>query len=79
MKTIVAHRFSVGDVEDPDIYASEPLWQWQNSEAGKWAMENCAETPSWHRVIDPAMFGYSYQVRIKLTPEQHVYWKLKYD
>jgi hypothetical protein len=79
MKTIVAHRFSVGDVEDPDIYAAEPLWEWQNSEAGKWAMENCAETPSWHRDIDAARFGYSYQVRITLTPKQLVYWKLKYD
>ena len=79
MKTIVAHHFTVGDVEDPDIYAAEPLWQWQNSEAGKWAMENCAETPKWHRHMDAASFGYSYQVIIKLTPEQLVYWKLKYD
>jgi hypothetical protein len=79
MKTIVAHRFTVGDVEDPDIYAAEPLWKWQNSEAGKWAMENCAETPSWHRVMDPAIFGYSYQVKITLTPKQLVYWKLKYE
>ena len=78
MKTIVAHRFTVGDVEDPDIYAGEPLWEWQNSEAGKWAMENCAETPSWHRDID-SHYGYSYQVRITLTPKQLVYWKLKYD
>jgi hypothetical protein len=77
MKTIVAHRFTLGDVEDPDIYAGEPLWQWQNSEAGKWAMENCSETPSWHRDIIP--YGYSYQVRITLTPKQLVYWKLKYD
>ena len=78
MKTIVAHRFTVADVEDPDIYAAQPLWEWQNSEAGKWAMENCAETPSWHR-DDAASYGYSYQVRIKLTPKQLVYWKLKYD
>lgn len=79
MKTIVAHRFTVGDVEDPDIYAAQPLWEWQNSEAGKWAMENCSETPSWHRHIDAAHYGYSYQVRITLTPKQLVYWKLKYD
>ncbi len=79
MKTIVAHFFTVGDVEDPDIYAAEPLWEWQNSEAGKWAMENCAETPSWHRVMDPARFGYTYQIKIDLTPEQYTYWKLKFE
>jgi hypothetical protein len=42
-------------------------------------MENCSETPSWHRVIDPAMFGYSYQIRITLTPELYTFWKLKYE
>ena len=77
MKTIVAHSFTLGDVEDPDIYAAEPLWEWQNSEAGKWAMENCAETPSWHRVMIP--YGYSYHVKITLTSKQLVWWKLKYD
>ena len=77
MNVIVAHSFNVGDVEDPDIYAAEPLWEWQNSEAGKWAMENCAETPSWHRIS--SYYGYGYQVRIALTPEQLVYWKLKYE
>ena len=79
MKTIVAHHFTIGDVEDPDIYAAEPLWEWQNSEAGKWAMENSSETPSWHRNIDIARFGYSYQIKIKLTPENYTYWKLKYE
>jgi hypothetical protein len=77
MKTIVAHRFTLGDVEDPDIYAAEPLWEWQNSEAGRWAMENCSETPSWHRDLIP--YGYSYHVKITLTPKQLVYWKLKYE
>ena len=75
MKTIVAHRFTVGDVEDPDIYAAEPLWEWQNSEAGKWAMENCSETPSWHRDMDPQYYG----IRITLTPELYTFWKLKYE
>ena len=79
MKTIVAHFFTVGDVEDPDIYAAEPLWEWQNSEAGKWAMENCAETPSWHRALDLNKYGYAYQIKIQLTPEQYTYWKLKYE
>ena len=78
MNVIVAHRFTVGDVEDPDIYAGEPLWQWQNSEAGKWAMENCAETPKWYRVREYSNYGYNYEIKIILTSEQLVYWNLKY-
>lgn len=79
MKTIVAHSFLVDDVEDPDVYAAEPLWEWQTSEAGKWAMENCSETPSWHREIHLGSYGYQYQIRITLTPEQHLYWKLRFE
>jgi hypothetical protein len=77
MKTIIAHCFNVGDVEDPDIYAAEPIWEWQHGEAGKWAMENCSETPSWHR--ETIQYGYWYHVKITLTPKQLVYWKLKYE
>jgi hypothetical protein len=34
ISTVVVHEFTMGDVEDPDIYAAEPLLAWQKSEAG---------------------------------------------
>ena len=37
---VVVHEFPMGDVEDPDLYAAQPLWDWQNSEAGAWVMEH---------------------------------------
>ena len=62
-KQIVVHTFTMGDVEDPDLYAAEPMWQWQQSEAGKWVMENCCdEAPIWHRQVDPSSFGHRYIV-----------------
>jgi len=64
---VVCHRFRLGDVEDPDLYAAEPLWQWQNSEMGKWVMENAVQTPSWHRDIDPSTYGYAYSIRAELS------------
>ena len=42
--TVVVHRFRMGDVEDPDLYAAQPLWEWQSSEMGKWVMERAVDT-----------------------------------
>jgi len=75
---IVVHSFSLGDVDDPDIYAGEPIWNWQQSESGKWVMENAFEKPSWHRHIDPMTYGYKYQIRARLTPEQITFFELKF-
>jgi hypothetical protein len=61
-KKVVVHRFTMGDVEDPDLYAAEPLWNWQQSEEGKWVMENAMDTPEWRRQPDPITWGHSYAI-----------------
>ena len=76
--TVTVHTFQMGDVEDPDLYAAEPLWNWQNSEMGEWVMTNAVQTPSWHREIDKFMWGYSYSIRAELTPKDYTYWWLKW-
>ena len=55
MKTpivVKAHTFTVSDVDDPDIYAAEPIFEWQNSEAGQWMMKHSNPVPSWHQETD---------------------------
>jgi hypothetical protein len=79
MVVIVAHRFNISDVEDPDLYAAAPMHHWQQSEAGKWLMENSNPEPVWNRDIDPLTFSYEYVIKGYLTPENYTYWKLKYD
>lgn len=64
-KEIVVHTFSMGDVDDPDLYAAQPLIEWQESEFGKWVMKNAADTPTWNRYADPITYGYKYQIRAK--------------
>ena len=77
-KEVVVHTFTMGDVDDPDMYAAEPLWKWQESESGKWVMDNAAESPSWHRVADPYNYGYQYQIRAKLMGPALTEWLLRY-
>jgi hypothetical protein len=67
VRDVVVHEFTMGDVEDPDLYAAEPLWKWQQSEAGQWVITHAVETPSWYRIPDQLQYGYKYQIRAKLT------------
>ena len=76
---VVVHSFTVGDVDDPDIYAAEPLHEWQHSEAGKWIIEHSVETPSWNKIIDYYSFGHRYTIVAHLRDVDLTYWKLKYE
>jgi hypothetical protein len=68
----------MGDVEDPDLYAAEPLYQWQQTEAGQWIMSHAVETPFWHRMVNPYTFGWTYCVIARLNEKDQLYWKLKW-
>ena len=67
---IVVHKFSIGDVEDPDLYAAEPLWKWQESEQGKFVMEHAVEVPVWHRKVDAQNYGHQYVVVAELEAKK---------
>lgn len=75
---VVIHTFTVGDVDDPDLYAAVPLLEWQKSEAGEWVMQNAIETPMWHRVNDTLTYNYKFAITAKLKDEDYVYYLLKY-
>jgi hypothetical protein len=76
--SVIVCKFSIGDVEDPDIYASGTLIDWQNSEMGKWVMENAVETPIWHRSLDYFAYNYKYCIVARLREQDHTYWTLKW-
>jgi hypothetical protein len=76
--TVVVHRFRMGDVEDPDLYAAEPLMDWQHSEMGEWVMEHAVDTPEWHRQADPMSYGYQYAIVAKLKDVDYTWWTLKW-
>ena len=73
------HEFIMGDVEDPELYAAEPLWNWQQSEAGQWVMANAIETPSWHLTLDPHSYGHKVYVTADFTEPNATFFKLKWQ
>lgn len=76
---VVVHRFRMGDVEDPDLYAAHPLWEWQESEAGKFVMEHAVETPIWHRQADLQNYGHQYIIVAELEKKKLSEFYLKFD
>lgn len=64
-RELVVHSFTMGDVDDPDLYAAQPLYEWQQSEFGQWCINNAADTPTWHRMADPNTYGYKYTITAK--------------
>jgi hypothetical protein len=76
---VKVHEFNMGDVEDPDLYAAQPIMDWQESESGKWVMEHAVETPFWHRIVNPYTFGYTYYIIARLKEQDQTYWALKWQ
>lgn len=76
---VVVHRFRVGDVEDPDIYAAEPIWKWQQTDAGKFIMEHAVDTPSYHQQMDFQNYGYQFVIIAELEKKKLSEFYLRFD
>ena len=77
-KEIVVHTFNMGDVDDPDLYAADPLYQWQTSEEGQWVMERALDTPVWNRLADPMYYGHKYIVTATFDPKTLTEYYLRF-
>ena len=75
----VVHRFKVGDVEDPDLYAAQPMQEWQNSEQGKFIMANAIEKPEWQRHLNSVFYSYEYVITAKLEKKKLSEFYLKWS
>jgi len=56
------HRFTLGDVEDPEIYAAAPIWEWQQTEQGQWVMEH-AHDLTYYQQVNQNIWGYEFVIR----------------
>ena len=73
------HTFKLSDVDDPEIYAAQPIYEFQQSAKGKWVMENAIEEPYWCRHFEPDTYGYLYAIRAKFMEKDYTYFKLKFE
>jgi hypothetical protein len=76
---ICVHEFTMGDVEDPDLYAAQPIWEWQESEAGRFVMEHAVEKPYWIRQMDYNGYGIQYKIIARLSEPNQTFFRLKFQ
>jgi hypothetical protein len=67
---LVVHRIRMGDVEDPDLMVADPIWRWQQTDAGKFVMEHAVDTPEWHRHVDYQSYGHQYAIVAELDSKK---------
>jgi len=75
---VIFHSFTMGDVDDVDIYVAQPIYEWQQTEQGKWVMANASDL-KYYTNADPNTFGHRVTIRgeleeIKAT-EYYLRWK----
>ena len=78
MIKLKVYEFPMGDVEDPEIYAADPLYKFEKSEQGQWVMEHALEKPVFY--IGPWMQTYGYRCRVEavLSEEDATFFQLKW-
>lgn len=78
MMKITVHEFNMGDVEDLEIYVAAPIYDWQQTEAGKWVMAHSKPEPEWVTSFDVHQYGYRVAIRATLSEEDVTFFKLKW-
>ena len=67
---VVVHKFNLSDVDDPDIYAAGPMFDWERSETGQFVFKHAASPPEWHRYSDSMFMGYRYIITAELEKKK---------
>jgi hypothetical protein len=75
---VVVHKFNLSDVDDPDIYAAGPMFEWERSEAGQFVFKHAVDPPEWHRHMDPMFMGYRYIIVAELETKKLSEFYLKW-
>ena len=63
---VTFHEFSMGDVDDVDIYVAQPIYEWQQTDKGRWVMSNVRDV-KYYTSPDVNTMGYmwSYAATLK--------------
>lgn len=73
----IVHKIPMGDVEDPDLFVASPIYDWQQTPAGKYVMKHSSPTPMWNRLVHG--YGHLYTITAYFTPKQLTYYKLRFE
>ena len=68
----------MGDVEDPEIYIAQPIYEFQQTDKGRWMMEH-GQDSKYQYAADFECYGYKVvlygEVEDKLATEYYLKWQ----
>lgn len=75
---LVLQRLTMGDVEDPYVYAAFPISEWQRTEKGIWVMEHALCEPVFHIHFNVALLINHIAITGQLSAEDKTYFLLRW-
>lgn len=76
MVKVTFHQFHISDVEDVEIYAAGPMYNWTQTPQGQWVKERC-EDLCWFSRPNEQM-GWTITIRGSLTDRDATEYYLKW-
>lgn len=74
---IRVHHFNMGDVEDPEIYAGAAIWDWQQTDKGKFIMEHGKDV-NYRIGADYNTYGYQCVIMCELEQKKLAEYYLRW-
>jgi hypothetical protein len=75
---IVVHKIPMGDVEDPEIYAAEPIIAFEKTAKGQWLHKHSCEQMTFNIYPNPETYGWVVVITAWLEEQDLTYYKLKW-
>ena len=70
-------ELTMGDVEDPYLYAAFPIHEWEKTEEAQWLRTQCDDLVFFCDA-DPNSWGFKIRIYAPLQGEALTYYNLKY-
>jgi hypothetical protein len=73
----VVHQFNMSYVEDPEVYVAQPIYEWQQTDHGKWVMKN-GKNIQYHMQMSPAQYTYQITITAHVTAKRWTEYCLRF-
>ena len=76
---LLVHKIALGDVEDPEIYAADPILKFEKTEKGQWLHAHSCEQMTFNIYPNPETYGFVVVIHAWLNEKDLTYYNLKWS
>ena len=77
-RDVCVRTLEIPDVEDPDLFVADLIRDWQQTDAGKFVMENAVDPPYWISAKEPVTYRTCVKIMARLSEQNETFWRLKW-